>query len=341
MRKSLQIILFTGLLTFACVISQTVANAQKSYYWGEPDIPYVDPRGWSLGLNFGSADLWGDVGTMSIMDHYLNSNYTNDIFGNMRFMGGMFFRYTYVPGISFRLGVNYGSLYATDKWNEDKALKAKNIEDDSYQRYVRNLDAYTNIWEGNFLFEFSPLQVFNWEFSRAAKMSFQPYLILGVSGFHYNPQGTYLDLKTRKEKQIDLQPLHTEGENFNAPGYELPANYSLWSYAAVGGIGFRFDIGKRKRIGIGIEYQLRYTFTDYLDDVSGKYVDPLLFDIAYLNEHGKSFTAGKMADRSREIIPGYRHQPGEIRGDASNNDMFSTVSVMFFWKINKRWLPWW
>src|SRR5690606_19388077 len=117
-----------------------------------------------------------------------------------------------------------------------------------------------------------------------------------------------------------------------------PENYSLWSYAGVGGIGVRFDIGKG--LGLGLEYQLRYTFTDYLDDVSGQYIDPLHMDIAYIDQYGKSRLAKKMADRSDEIIPGYKHQPGEMRGDPSNNDMYSTVSVMFFWKIKKRDTPW-
>lgn len=339
MRKSLQSIFFTGLLATAILLAQTSANAQMKYDWGNPNIPYIDQRGFSLGVNFGSADLWGDVGTKSVIDHYTNPNYRDHIFKNMRFMGGMFVRYTYVPGISFRLGVNYGALYATDKWNEAKALKAKSIEDDAFQRYLRNLDVYDNIWEGNFLFEFSPLQISNWEFSKLAKKSFQPYLILGVSVFHFNPQGDYVNLETGETKRVDLQPLHTEGEGFSAPGYTFPKNYNLWSYAAVGGIGFRFGIGRG--LGLGLEWQLRYTFTDYLDDVSGKYINPIFDDIAFYGQNGKNLTARKMSDRSNEIIPGYQHQPGELRGDPNNDDKFSTLSIMFYWKIDKRAIPWW
>lgn len=339
MRKSLQSIFFTGLLAAGCLFAQNPAEAQVKYDWGNPDIPYIDQRGFSIGFNIGAADLWGDVGTKSFIDHYLNDNYTNDVLGNMRFMGGIFARYTYVPGISFRLGVNYGSLYATDQWNEENAKKASTIEDDAFQRYVRNLDVFTNIWEGNLLFEFSPLQISNWEFGKAARMRFQPYLLAGVSVFHFNPQGTYVDLKTGQERKVDLQPLHTEGESFQAPGYTFPENYNLWSYAAVGGIGFRFNIGRG--LGLGLEYQLRYTFTDYLDDVSGKYIDPQFMDIAFLNENNKNLNARKMADRSKEIIPGYHHQAGEYRGDPNTKDMFSTISLMFYWKIDKRALPWW
>lgn len=340
MRKSLQGIFIAGLMSVGLIsLATSSAVAQHEYDWGNPDIPYIEQRGFSLGFNLGMADLWGDVGTKSVLDHYNNSVYKDDIFGNMRFMGGMFLRYTHVPGISFRLGLNYGSLYATDKWNEEKALKATNIQDDAYQRYVRNLDIKTNIWESSLLFEFSPLRISNWEFGKLAQSRVQPYLLLGVAGFYYNPRGTYKDLETGLEKEVDLQPLRTEGQGFNAPGQVFPKSYNLFSYAAVGGIGVRFDIGKG--LGLGLEYQLRYTFTDYLDDVSGNYIDPLHTDIAFLNDPNKAALSRKMADRSNEVIPGYQHRPGELRGDASNKDMYSTLSVMFFWKIKKRASPWW
>lgn len=340
MRKSLQSIFIAGLMTVGLATIHTRSNAQQHEYdFGNPDIPYIEQRGFSLGLNFGQTDLWGDVGTKSVLDHYNNSVYKDDVFKNMRFMGGLFVRYTYVPGISFRLGLNYGSLYATDQWNQEKALKAKTIADDAYQRYVRNLDVKSNIWESNLLMEFSPLRISNWEFGKLSKMRFQPYLLAGISGFYFNPRGTFKDFETGRETEVDLKPLHTEGQNFQAPGTTFPKNYSNFSWAAVGGIGFKFDIGKG--LGLGLEYQLRFTFTDHLDDVSGTYVDPLNFDIAYLNQPGKANLATKMADRSGEIIPGYKHQPGELRGDPNNKDKFSSISVMFFWKIKKRASPWW
>ncbi len=202
-------------------------------------------------------------------------------------MGGFFVRYTHVPGISFRLGINYGSLYATDQWNQEKALKAKTVADDAYQRYVRNLDIKSNIWESNLLMEFAPLRISNWEFGKLAQMKFQPYLLLGISGFYFNPRGTFKDFETGRETEVELKPLHTEGQNFSAPGSTFPKNYSNFSFAAVGGIGFKFDIGKGLELRPGISAAL-YSLHDHLDDVSGKYTDPLNFDIAYQNQPGKA-----------------------------------------------------
>lgn len=339
MRKSLHSLVLTGMMTMAAFIYNAPTHAQHKIDWINPDIPYIEQRGFSLGVTMGFTDMWADVGTKSLLDHYGNSNYYNKIGDNLRGMGSFFVRYTYVPGISFRAGVGYGALYATDEWNKDKGLKAKTIKDDSYQRYIRNLDAHTNVWEASLLFEMSPFRLSNWEFGKMAKSRFQPYLLLGAAGFHFNPKGTMKDLTTGNTKIVELQPLHTEGQNFSSPDVVFPKNYSLWSYAAVGGIGVKFDVGKG--LGLGLEYQLRYTFTDYLDDVSGKYIDPQYMDIGYMNQPGKAKQAQNMADRSSEIIPGYKHQPGEFRGNPDNNDMYSSVSVMFYWKIKKKKSPWW
>lgn len=317
----------------------TVKAQEHKMYWGNPDIPVLEQRGVSLGLNMGVADLWSDVGTKSPIDHYING-YFNEIRG----MGGIFIRYTHIPGLSFRLGVNYGSLYATDAWNKKKALEATTTEDDHFQRYLRNFDVRTNIWEGNLMAEIAPLRLFsNWEFSRSARWRFQPIVLLGVSGFHYNPQGSSVDLNTGISHWVDLQPLHTEGESYTDGGItKYPEGYQPWSYAALAGIGFRVEMGRG--LAIGMEYQYRYTFTDHLDDVSGSYIDPLAHDIAYLGDFGKAGLANKMMDRSNEIIPGYKHQVGDMRGDPDNKDAFSTLSVTFFWRINKqdrKWWNWW
>src|SRR4051812_9373497 len=81
---------------------------------------YIEPTGWSIGVNAGLSDMWGDVGTKSPIDHYTNSKY----FDKVAFMGGMFGRYTVHPCFALRGSINIGSLYATDKWNYDLAKKA-------------------------------------------------------------------------------------------------------------------------------------------------------------------------------------------------------------------------
>ena len=95
---------------------------------------YVEPDGWSIGSTLGESDLWGNVGTKSILQHYTNSKY----FNRMGFMGGLFGRYTVHPCFSIRVGLNYGQLYATDKWNYDQAKNSGTEGTDAYQRYAQH-----------------------------------------------------------------------------------------------------------------------------------------------------------------------------------------------------------
>lgn len=322
--------LATGLLWMNTADAQ---NTKRD--WLQPDIRYVDQRGFSLGINLGMSDLWSDVGTKSPMDHYSSSDYWK----NMKVMGGIYGRYTHVPGLSFRLSVSNGTLYANDIWNKSGAQKAATMEDDYVQRYYRNLDVKTTVWESTFMVEISPMELFsNWEYSRMAHSRFQPYLMVGVGGMHFNPKGTLTkNYETGYKEWVELRPLHTEGQNFDKPGY--PAAYNQFAMVIPAGIGFRFDLGQG--LGLGLEYVTRYAFTDYLDDVSGTYVDPLRFDIAFLNEGSKPSQAKVMADKTFELAPGSKHAAGEYRGDPNNKDMYSTISLNFFWKINKRSSPWW
>lgn len=331
LRKCWQSVLAVGALIAA---GSTDADAQGQYYWGQSDMPYIEYRGFSLGTNFGLADMWGDVGTKSPVDHYINKEYWKE----PHFMGGLFLRYTHVPGLSVRLGGNYGKVFATDEWNKEKALKAESIQDDYYQRYVRNQIVRTNIWEANLIFEIAPLRLFsNWEFSRAALRNFQPYILLGGGYFRYNPTGLYKDFVNDIERWHDLRPLRTEGQGYNLPG--MPDYYGMTSYAVIAGLGVKWDVGRS--YGLGLEFQLRHTFTDYLDDVSGKYIDKIYHDIANVEKPGQSQFIYDMMDKSYEILPGYKHQPGEYRGDPNNKDMFSTISLVFYWKIDARAIAWW
>lgn len=323
-----------SLLALSLATGVVSVNAQSDRYWGQPDIPVTDQRGFGLGANFGLADMWGDVGTKSPVDHYVNNKYWKDL----HFMGGAFIRYTHLPGLSFRLGGNYGMIYADDKWNEQKALKADHFEDDEFQRYLRNLNARSTIWEANLLVEIAPMRLFsNWEFSRSASRRFQPYLLLGVARTRFNTQGLYKDFVNETQRWVDLRPLHTEGQGYNLIG--MPDYYSRFTWAAVGGLGIKWDVGRG--LGLGLEWQLRYAFTDYLDDVSGKYIDPIYHEIALVEDYPGALVTNRMMDKSYEIIPGYKNAAGVMRGDPDNNDMYSTLNIQFYWKIDSRKIKWW
>lgn len=295
---------------------------------------YVEPPGWSLGTSIGMADLWADVGTKSIIDHYGNAKY----FSKPTFMGGLFARYSAHPSFAFRIGINYGTLYATDTWNKQKAEQAESIEDDAYQRYLRNLSIRANVWEGSFLFEIAPFR-FNPE-SMGAMRRFQPLILLGVGAMHFNPQAEYIDSASgRNYGYIDLYDLHVEGDGVNKKIYPgAPDKYSLWQIVVPMGVGVRWDIGRR--LSLGVEWLYRYTFTDYLDNVSGKYVDKSLY--ATTLPADKAYVANQMQDKTWMInhnLP--RHGSDEYRGNPNNKDSYSTFGLTFIFKVPSKKDPWW
>jgi hypothetical protein len=88
-----------------------------------------------------------------------------------------------------------------------------------------------------------------------------PYLMGGITIFHFNPEVEY------EGRIVTLRTLGTEGQGL--AGYEEPYNHT--QLAIPYGAGVRFEVGKRA--AISVEITGRKTFTDHLDDVSGKVVN--------------------------------------------------------------------
>ena len=83
---------------------------------------------------------------------------------------------------------------------------------------------------------------------------------------------------------------------------------------------------KGKTIGLAVEYGVRKTFTDYLDDVSRYYADPAL-----LATTPNGDLSQKLSDRRPEIglEPA---QVGSLRGNPDDNDKY----LLLMFSITKR-----
>ena len=124
-------------------------------------------------------------------------------------------------------------------------------------RRQRNLSFESPVLEFGFQAEFSLMEYRFW----TNRNSTTPYLFAGISAFQFNPKAEY------QGTVYELQAIGTEGQGL--PGYEEP--YSLTSFAIPMGVGLKLSI--TKKTNVGVEFGLRKTFTDYLDDVSGNYPD--------------------------------------------------------------------
>ncbi len=144
------------------------------------------------------------------------------------------------------------------------------------------------------------------------------YVFGGIGGFYFNPQAKYTD-----GNWYSLKPLSTEGQGLGGDG----KSYSLFQVAIPVGIGLKYRINKN--YSIGLEYGLRKTFTDYLDDVSTKYFDKNVLATR------KGEMAAYFSNPSLTTDPGNPKYnwtaAGQQRGNSSYNDsyMFAFISLYY------------
>jgi hypothetical protein len=152
----------------------------------------------------------------------------------------------------------------------------------------------------------------------------QAYFFGGIGAFWFDPKGKYTD-----GKWYSLRPLSTEGEGM--PGG--PRKYSPVSMCIPLGLGAKYGIDQKW--GVGIEYGVRYTFTDYIDDVSGVYYD----NSAILAAKGP--IAAYFANPSLHAYPaGVDHYPGanqtatgQERGNPKYKDAYMFITLNVNYKI--------
>ena len=125
--------------------------------------------------------------------------------------------------------------------------------------------------------------------------------------FNFNPQARKFDTNTpfdndgnlTNNEWLDLQPLGTEGQYSSQ--YPEKDPYQLIQFAIPVGIGFKVSLSEK--FSMAIEYGLRKTFTDYIDDVGGIYASP-----QYLFMENED--AANLSDRSNALQNYIDSNPG-------------------------------
>ncbi len=202
---------------------------------------------------------------------------------------GGFFKRNIDPYWSIKLSVLHGEIAASDA----------NSGNDQFK--LRNLSFFTPINELSLQAE---LNFFNY-IPSVSKKRYTPFLFTGFSLVSFNPRTVGFDGNT-----YELNLFATEGQ---APNN----SYKTYSFAVPFGAGVKCNLFKSWSL-IG-EIGYRTAFTDYLDDVSGKYPDPgkLVNPIAYT-----------LSDRSGEVNEGVNLGfPGTQRGDYRPHDTYFFVGA--------------
>ncbi len=212
--------------------------------------------------------------------------------------------------VGFRLSANIGKVDGDDNYVKPKG----GLEE---ARLARNLDFKSNITEATLMMEVYPTVLFEDEPTEVTGR-LRPYGLVGIGYFHFNPMGSYVDPNNGTQTWVNLQPLHTEGEGL----VSNRKNYSLSSANIPMGVGVKYYFSEK--VNIAFEIVHRKTFTDYLDDVSTTFVDPAVLQAALPS--GQSQIAVAMSNKSpQQGIPGGNYNPGNKRGDPTQNDAYFTA----------------
>ncbi|HET7179833.1 MAG TPA: DUF6089 family protein [Chryseosolibacter sp.] len=250
------------------------------------------------------------------------------------------------PRFSMSAAFMYGTLKGSDFSSADEQ-DAKNGK----YRYYRNLSFRNRIAEFSLMASFD---LFENQATYLSRSAWTPYVYGGISVFHHNPQalapandlnGTAL---AEAGQWVNLRELGTEGQY--AELLPTDANYGIKPYklmqAAIPmGLGVRFKLNEV--VDFSAEIGFRYLFTDYIDDVSGNYVDLGVLDSELaraLSYRSNEITGADVArtptlarnGETYDLINGYGTEyPSNIRGKKNNNDIFMVTSLRVSYILGK------
>lgn len=227
---------------------------------------------------------------------------------------------------SIRTNLSYGRLKGDDKWTQE------------FYRHNRNLNFKSIIWEYTLVFEKTFMKE---QIGRKYRLhglrghrGYEIYynLFAGIGVFHFQPKG-YDD--SNKKRWYKLQPLHTEGQDYLSPTRK---HYHRVALCIPMGLALKYQI--KKKWVIGLEYGLRYTFTDYIDDVSTTYVDNKILIENHKDDPEKQILAVKLSNRALEKNNSLTG-PGAQRGDPRFLDayLFSLITISYKLKTTQSNLP--
>jgi hypothetical protein len=213
---------------------------------------------------------------------------------------GVTVNYELTPQIMLRGGFTYSVVGGADRFAKDDSMLA------------RNLAFETHLTEFSLLGEYY--------FFDLNEQKFSPYVFGGLAVFHFNPYAY-----SGTTDKIFLKPLSTEGEGLSAYPDRKP--YALTQLALPFGAGVKYAFNDRVRLGL--ELGIRKLFTDYLDDVSSRYVDPADLLAA------KGQLAVDMSYRGDELPGGNPNYPakGAQRGGVKHKDSYYFLGLHLTYRL--------
>lgn len=279
------------LLLSAHTVAAQIDFSDDPYYSNK----YTVEVGASLGIMNCLTDLGGGKGP--------GKNFIKDIDpGNSLPQGSIYFSGAYRNALVLRTEAVWGIVKASDRLLEK-------IKDNSGSRYERNLSFRSSIFEVSLVAEIHP-RYFKHYRNNEKLPRISPYLLGGIGYFAFNPQANY------DGNWIDLRPLSTEGQGFAEYPDRRPYKLMQINFPVGGGIRYKIT----PMLNFSAECVYRILNTDYLDDVSTRYIDKNVYANYFSGEQLNM--ALTLQDRQTELIGGRPAVINDIRGNPSKNDAY-------------------
>ena len=239
-----------------------------------------------------------EVGFIGGISYYLGDLNTTH-FNNSLPFGGIVIRKNIDRRFSYKAELLYLNIAADDRNDATDTIAID-----------RDLHFRSPVYElsGQIEFNFLPFEAGN------ALYTWTPFVYTGLSFFHFNPQA-----ENKEGLWVNLQELGTEGQG--STSFPERTKYPLAQLAIPLGGGLKIAINPS--FNIILEYGVRKTFTDYLDDVSKTYPQTNGGDIADITN-----ASYEMSD------PSGTHVAGDQRGNPDKKDWYSFAGITLSFKLN-------
>ncbi|GAB4238432.1 MAG: hypothetical protein Tsb0034_14040 [Ekhidna sp.] len=253
---------------------------------------------------------------------------------------GIYGGYKFHHSMAVRAGLNWVRVFGDD-------FSADPGSEGDVARYARNLSFRNDIKEFQVGLEIYLLPNYG---GPRQRLPLNAYLFVGAAVFHHEPMGKVPEFDYQLEgvnattaapqagEWVKLRPLETEGTSYKNIGISIPVS-----------VGAQFRLPGTE-FTAGLEFGIRYLFTDYIDDVSDSYVDLDSFDsdLARIMSDRSAVPVSSTGDaRDLNLLNiqqqnGYFRETGigigsgtdgAVRGNPDNNDMIFMTQIKLSYVI--------
>jgi len=292
-----------------------------SFFWYAFEAQsFMRPNEWKkykreLFISVGTSNFLGDLGGQKGSGKDYSPADLN--FSQSRTAIGVGGRYKLKRSVNIAAKFNYLNVKGDDAKTDNAVRNNRNLNFKSniYELSLRAEVGYQSTKRGSSRYGVRR------NYGRMKNLTHNLYGFAGLGAFYFNPKG-----KTASGEWVALRPLHTEGQGL--PGG--PKQYSNFSMNFL--VGAYYKLTMNKIWSVGVEFCYRKTFTDYIDDVGGRY-----YDKEYLRTNVSEESA-QMSDPNLGNIPGATAPDGSglaaQRGD-TQKDAYMSLEITVGYTFKK------